>query len=339
MMRMETTLTTRTWPVIGHDWAVDLLRRAAAAGRPPHALLITGPPNVGKGTLATSLAQALLCTAEQRPCGACRACRLVANRHHPDLFWIEPQGSSLKIAQVRDLTRQLAMSPFEGPWQIAILDQFELATPGAANALLKTLEEPPRNVVLVLLAQQAESLLPTIVSRCQTFALRPIPRSVIEQALIERWNVAAEHAEFLSHICGGRLGWSIAASSSPQLLETRERRLDDMVKLLRSKRVARFAYAESLSKQAPDAISESLELWTGWWRDVLLLTSGSPIPLTNIDRQTELEQSAARCTVATAQVTLSALKTTTDQLSRNANTRLALEILLLDLPQIERASD
>jgi DNA polymerase-3 subunit delta' len=224
------------------------------------------------------------------------------------------------------------MSPLEGPWQIAVLDQFELATAGAANALLKTLEEPPRNVVLVLLAQQGESLLPTIVSRCQIIALRPIARSVIYQALIERWNVAAEHAEFLSHICGGRLGWSITASRSPQLLETRKQRLDDMVKLLRGRRVARFAYAESLSKQASDAISETLELWSGWWRDVLLLTSGCPIPLTNIDRQPELEHIAVRCTTNTAHTALSALNTTTDQLSRNANTRLALEILLLSLP-------
>jgi DNA polymerase-3 subunit delta' len=306
----------------------------AAAGRPPHALLITGPPSVGKGTLANSLAQALLCTAEQRPCGVCRACLLVANWRHPDLFWVEPQGSSLKIAQVRDLTRQLTLSPLEGPWQIAILDQFELATAGAANALLKTLEEPPRNVVLVLLAQQGESLLPTIVSRCQIIALRPIARSVIEQALIKRWNVAAEKAKLLSHICGGRLGWSIAASSSPQLLEARERTLDDMAKLLHRKRVARFAYAESLSRQAPNAISESLELWTGWWRDVLLLTSGCPIPLTNIDRQTELEHVADLFTTNTAHSILSALKTTTDQLSRNTNTRLALEVLLLDLPYV-----
>jgi DNA polymerase-3 subunit delta' len=334
MASMEPTLTTNTWPVIGHDWAVDLLRRAATTGRPPHALLITGPPSVGKGTLTASLAQTLLCTSEQRPCGACRACLLVADRRHPDLLWIEPQGASLKIAQVRDLTHQLSMAPIEGPWQIAVLDHFELATAGAANALLKTLEEPPRNVVLVLLAQQGESLLPTIVSRCQVIALRPIARTLIKQALIERWNVPAERAEFLSHICGGRIGWAIAASRHPQMLDTRTQKLDDMVQLLRAKRVERFTYVESLSRQGSESISESLELWSGWWRDVLLLTCGSPIPLTNIDRQPELEHIAARCTLDTTRTTLTALKTTTDQLSRNANARLALEVLLLDLPYV-----
>jgi DNA polymerase-3 subunit delta' len=335
MTTMETPTTTRPWPVVGHDWAVDLLQRAVSAGRPPHALLITGPPNVGKGTLARSLAQALLCTADQRPCdtsSACRACRLTIHGSHPDLFWLEPQGSSLKIDQVRSLTRQLALSPFEGAWQIAILDQFELATAGAANALLKTLEEPPPNVILVLLAQQAEALLPTITSRCQIIALRPVPRLVIQHALVEKWKVSAERARLLSHICGGRIGWAISAATSPALLEHRAQTLDDWVRLLHSKRVDRFAYAESLARQAPEFIVNTLELWIGWWRDVLLLTCNSAGVLTNIDRQNELFQIAAWCDTIMAQATLTALLTTLDQLSRQANARLALEILLLDLP-------
>jgi DNA polymerase-3 subunit delta' len=332
MALMGTNTTPPPWPVVGHDWAVDLIRRAVAAGRPPHALLITGPPNVGKGTLARSLAQALLCTDDHRPCGNCRACRLVAAGTHPDLRWVEPQSGSLKIDQVRELTRQLALTPMEGSWQIAVLDRFESATPGAANALLKTLEEPPPTVVLVLLAQQAEALLPTIVSRCQTVALRPIPRHVVEHALIDRWEIEAEQARLLSHICGGRLGWAVSTATSSSLLEHRRKRLDDLVTLLRSERVARFAYAESLARQAPESIRESLELWIGWWRDVLLLTSHSPVPLTNKDRQAELLQAANLCDVTTARAILSTLQTTLDQLSRNVNVRLALEVLLLNLP-------
>jgi len=321
-----------SWPLIGHDWAVDLLRRAVDDGRPPHALLITGLPNVGKGTLARALAQALLCTDAQRPCGHCRACRLVAAGTHPDLRWVEPQGGSLKVDQVRELTRQLALAPLEGTWQIAVLDRFELATPGAANALLKTLEEPPPSVILVLLAQQAEALLPTIVSRCQVLALRPIPRQLIEQALIERWQVTNEKATLLSHICGGRLGWAASATTAPALLEHRDQRLDDLVNLLHNKRVARFAYAEALAREDPASILESLELWAGWWRDVLLLTSHSSVPLTNIDRRAELVQTASLCSVSTVQAVLTSLQNTLNHLSHNANTRLALEVLFLDWP-------
>jgi DNA polymerase-3 subunit delta' len=224
------------------------------------------------------------------------------------------------------------LAPLEGSWQLAVLDRFELATAGAANALLKTLEEPSSAVVLVLLAQQADALLPTIVSRCQVVALRPISRPVIEQALIQRWNTDADQARLLSHICSGRLGWAVSATTTPALLEHRNQRLNDLVRLLHSKRVARFAYAETLARQPPKEVLESLELWAGWWRDVLLLTSHSPVSVINQDRQTELLQVANLCDVVTARVALSALQTIQDQLQRNANTRLALEVLLLDLP-------
>jgi DNA polymerase-3 subunit delta' len=332
MVSMKTSTIPSTWPVIGHNWAVDLLRRAVTAERPPHALLIAGLPNVGKATLARSFAQALLCTEQRPPCGDCRACRLVATGTHPDLRWVEPQGRSLKIDQVRELTRQLTLAPVEGPWQIAVLDRFETATPGAANALLKTLEEPPPTVILVLLAQQAEALLSTIVSRCQVVALRPISRPLIQQALSEQWKVEAEQARLLSHLCGGRLGWAVSAATSPVLLEQRKQKLDDLVNLLRSNRLTRFVYAESLARQAVESILENLELWSSWWRDVLLLASQSPVPLTNEDRRPELIQMAAVCDIATAQDALAALKTVSDQLSHNANARLALEVLLLNLP-------
>lgn len=334
MTAMDSNTVIETWPIIGHAWAVDLLIPAVAAGRPPHAVLITGPPNVGKGKLTVSLAQTLLCTDDQQPCGVCRACRLVASRSHPDLYWMEPAGASLKIDQVRELTRQLTLSPLEGPWQIAVFDRFERATLPATDALLKTLEEPPPSVILVLLAQQAEALLPTIVSRCQVIALRPVPRSIIEQALIARWGVEAEHARLLSHISGGRPGWAITALTLPEILDHRSQRLDDLVNLLCGTRVTRFAYAETLARQAPETILETLELWTGWWRDLLLLTSHSPVPLTNIDRQPELEQISSLCDVNTARDALTALQVTMDQLSRNANTRLALEILSLNLPYL-----
>jgi DNA polymerase-3 subunit delta' len=332
MVSMKTSTLFSAWPVIGHNWAVDLLRHAVTEGHPTHALLIVGLPNVGKGTLARSFVQALLCPEDRPPCGACRTCQLVTASTHPDLRWIEPQDGSLKIDQVRELTRQLALAPVEGPWQIAVLDRFETATPGAANALLKTLEEPPPTVILVLLAQQAEALLSTIVSRCQIIALRPIPRSLIQQALTEQWKVEAEQARLLSHLCSGRLGWAVSAATSPALLEQRKQKLDDLVNLLHNNRVTRFAYAESLARQAMESILESLELWSSWWRDVLLLSSQSLVRLTNEDRRPELVQTAAVCDIATAQAALSALRTASDQLSRNANARLALEVLLLDLP-------
>ena len=320
------------WPVVGHEWAVELLRHALAAGRAPHALLITGPPSIGKGTLARSLAQALLCTAEQKPCGTCRACRRVDSGNHPDMRWVEPEGDYLKIDQVRELTHQLALAPVEGHWQVAILDRFEMATAGAANALLKTLEEPPPNVVLVLLAQEAEALLPTITSRCQILTLRVLPRTTIERALVERWDVPQDQARLLSHMCSGRLGWAVTAATTPQVLERRTQRFDDLVKLLHSQRTDRFMYAEGLARQSTGVILEHLELWNSWWRDLLLLKTSSPVPLTNLDRQAELARMASQIDVTVIHSTLISLHNTMGQLTLNTNPRLALEILFLDVP-------
>ncbi len=333
--------STSPWPIVGHDWAVDLLRNAVAVGRPAHALLITGLPNVGKGTLARTLAQALLCTETSIPCGACRACRLVVGGSdsasldrgsHPDVRWVEPLGNSLKIDQVRDLTRQLTLAPLEGKWQIAVLDRFEQATPGAAHALLKTLEEPTAHAILILLAREAEMLLPTIVSRCQVIALRPVPQRIVEQALVERWNVAPDQAHLLSHICAGRLGWAVTASTTPELLRERQQRLDDLSRFMYGARVARFAYAEVLSRQSTTSIGEHLELWAGWWRDVLLLLSNSSSPVTHIDRRDELVRMARQSELADARGALAAILSTWRQLNSNANARLALEALMLRLP-------
>ncbi|RMF26035.1 MAG: DNA polymerase III subunit delta', partial [Chloroflexi bacterium] len=160
-MDRDSTTISPPWPVIGHEGAVALLQRAVMTGRLGHAYLFTGPTGVGKGTLAQALAQAVLCTGDAPPCGRCRACRLVEAGHHPDLHWLAPQDGSLKIEQVRELERQLALTPVEGSRHVAVLEGMEQATVGAANALLKTLEEPPPAVLLILLTEEADALLPT----------------------------------------------------------------------------------------------------------------------------------------------------------------------------------
>ena len=149
-----------------------------------HAYLFTGPEQVGKSTLARRFAQALNCTASkltERPCDQCRSCELIAAERHPDVQVLEPEiggrgKATLKIEPIRTLQRGLNLSTYEGRHTIAIIRRFDAATPGAANAFLKTLEEPPSGVILLLTAKNAETLLPTISSRCRIIGLRPLPR-------------------------------------------------------------------------------------------------------------------------------------------------------------------
>ncbi len=326
----------RNWKIFGHHWAVQRLQRAISNTHFSHAYLFTGPPGIGKTKLALAMASALLChgKGEKRPCGQCRACQLNASETHPDLHIVESgqPGDSLKIEQIRELQHQLALTPIEGKRSVTILNRFEEATISAANALLKTLEEPPAYVVLLVLASDPDQLLPTIFSRCQHVPLRPLPISVVKQALIERWGASTERAEVLAHLSNGRLGWAVRMLKDEKVHQRRARRLEDLDQLLAASVTERFQYASQLARDS-GATHETLELWLSWWRDVMLLGAETKSSLTNIDRYEMIQRHAQRFSIGEANAVLQSLRTTIDRLDRNANPRLALEVLMLDLPR------
>lgn len=340
------------WQVIGHAWAVRALARSVATDRVAHAYLFTGPHAIGKTTLARALAQALQCTAENRPCGACAACQKIARNRHPDVQIVEgvPVGYKfdekapppplrsndserriLKIDQIRAVQHDVSRSPFEGRWKIIILRRFEEANEEAANAFLKTLEEPPSHTRLILTARDASLLLPTIASRCQVFALRPLALAQVESALIERWQVEPAQARLLAHLSGGRLGWAVRASADHALLDARSAQLDALDGVLREGRAERLERAGGLSKET-DTLPALLEQWIGWWRDVLLVQNGESARVTNIDRAENLRDHAARFGLEEVHGAVKALRATAQYLTQNVNARLAMEVLLLNLP-------
>ncbi len=318
--------------LIGHEWAAALFRRQQANERMPQALLLTGPPNVGKSTLARFLAQQLNCAAAEKPCGACPSCRKLVSGNHPDVRLFDSDDQALKIDDIRELQRELSLSPNEGRYRIALLCNFERATLSAASALLKTLEEPPSTVILILTAADPRGLLPTIVSRCQMLALRPLPTPTVVEALQTHWQAEATQADLLAQLAAGRLGWAVRALSDPDFLERRERHWQELLTLIKSGRVERLAYAQQLSYD-PLQLKEVLILWLTVWRDLLVLQSGaSQTKIMNLDWRERLQALAGHSNLAQAREMVVRVRTTLLNLERNVNPRLNLDVLLLKLP-------
>lgn len=327
------------WNILGHNWAVNLLKGHVASDTVRHAYLITGPQGVGRRTLALRLAQALNCTqpiAPGEPCGTCLTCQQIDRMQYPDLEVIqaEQRGGTLKIEQVRDLQRRISLAPYQGRYRVALLLFFEEANLNAANALLKTLEEPPGQVVIILTAESADLLLPTIVSRCEIIRLRPLPVDILGQGLQERWGVPVEQARLLASISAGRPGVAWQLYQNPTQIELRKQWMNDHQSLLESPLRERFRYAENVSKDK-EATRNLLLTWLLIWRDVLLKASGTHTPILNLDHQQEIEQLSQNTGVAQSHAILTRIEQTLVLLEKNINTRLALEVLMLDLPQIQ----
>jgi DNA polymerase III subunit delta' len=326
-----------SWKILGHEWAVDLLSRQIANNRLHHAYLITGPSGVGRRTLTVELAKAVNCPSPPAPghsCGVCSTCTRIEKMQHPDLSVVqaEQEGATLKVEQVRSLQHGLSLSPYEARYKTALLLRFEEAHPSASNALLKTLEEPSPQVILILTANSAENLLPTIVSRCAQIRLKPVPAPVIQEGLVSRWSVPEEQAGILAHLCSGRPGYAVRLFQDPGMLDRRTGWLDDHAALLESSRSARFRFAEGLAKDKESA-RQALMVWLSYWRDVLLLSAGTSIPITNQDRCREIEELARTIDMGDAHRIVLDIENTLRLLDRNANARLALEVLWLNLPR------
>lgn len=340
--RMISTGDARAkWPVIGHDWAVEFLRRALAHGRNRHAYLISGSPSLGKMKLALTFAQALNCEAEaqaQRPCLACRACTAISRGNDPDLIVAaEEDGAPLKIDAIRDVARLLALKPYSARYRIAILDDFHLAAPLAQDALLKTLEEPPGHAILLLLAASVERVLPTIRSRAQQLPLRPASLELIKRQLISQ-GCEEERADLLARLSGGRVGWALSASADDAPLAFRDEMLDILFRVLDGTRLERMKASDQLSRRAgkDKALLRSvLEIWQTYWRDVLLQTYDSPVKPCNSDHRAQIRALAARLEPPAALAALAATDRALQALSTNANLRLALDALFLDYPGLE----
>ncbi|MDW7981544.1 MAG: DNA polymerase III subunit delta' [Thermomicrobium sp.] len=333
------------WPVIGHEQVVDFLVRALQSQQVHHAYLLAGPAGIGRTTLAYAFAQALLCESplDERPCGQCRACQRVARRVHPDVTRVSveqgrEEAKQLSIDQIRELRASLALRPLEGAWRIAIVDDAERLSRDAADALLKTLEEPPPYAVLVLIAEDAQAVPETIRSRCQVLVLSPLPVGTVERVLRER-GLAPDHAVRLARATRGRLAEALRLAEDETAFARREQQIAEVVAAM-SEPLAAIGFARRLTEQyrrgQRAGVEAMLRLAVELWRDVLWLASDPSARIVYEEARAALQELARRRGLAGASrglaVTLQALA----DLEANVQPRLALDAAAVTWAEMAR---
>lgn len=316
--------------ILGQDRVIGFLRQALRSDQVPHALLFLGNEGVGKGSTALALAQSLNCEdrqPDQDACGRCRSCRLFAAGSHPDFWQISPEGDSaqpqIKIEQIRELRRQTGFHPMAGNWRVVLLKPAESMNEAAANALLKTLEEPPAGNLLILTAIGERDLLPTIVSRCRRLAFGAIPQGILIQELQRQKGLSPGQAALVAAINYGSLGRALA-EDLPDLLARRDQVMSELAVLQAGSTGEVLQWATDKGKKAA-GLDHFVLLARLWYRDLLALAcQAGPEQLVNQDRVSELVSQQQQLASALILARLEALRAMQRQLRANLNVELTL---------------
>lgn len=264
------------WPILGHNQIIEYLQFAISSNQLAHAYIFSGPNNLGKYLTAVTLAATLLCqgTDRSKPCQACGGCQQLEKNTHPDIEIIrrDPEKKNIGIEQIRQLQHKLSLRSFLTKYKIAIIDEAETLTEEAANALLKTLEEPTPQTMIIVITESSSLLLDTINSRCQKIQFNYLSFSLIENWLIDNGATKTKASE-ITHFSQGRPGLALLALANPTLLEIRYNRITQLISMINSPITERLITISTLTAKDPENKKYYYDLIQDWltlFRDIIL---------------------------------------------------------------------
>ncbi len=322
--------------IIGQKLPIRLLQTLLHNGTLPHALIFSGIAGIGKRTTAKIVAMALNCTVaadKTSPCGNCPSCRKISSNSHPDLLLIEPQRQQLRIDQIRDLLRTLSMKPYQAKHRVVIIADAQAMNKEASNALLKMLEEPPADTILILTVRETSDLLPTIVSRCRHLHFNPLPREEIISLLSDAGEIDTLFIQTAAALSGGSLSkamqlatkawrdqrnWLVAAAGLGGPPRQKRRPIESAL-----------AFAAQLA-QKKDQIAELLEVLKTWIRD-LSVWPYHPSFVINSDYNEVLATVRSGLQDRELLDMWRAVEKAQKDIAANANLRLTLDVMALSM--------
>ncbi len=316
--------------VVGQESAVAFLKAAFSSGRVAHAYVFVGPEGIGKRKAALNFAKLLLCESPlgQEPCESCVPCLKAGASNHPDIQEVLTEGQFIKIDTIREACRRLSLRGFESSFKILIITQAGALNDESSNALLKTLEEPTANTVIILIADTLRSVLPTIASRCQRVVFSSLKQEVIESILIKQWGAPPEAATYSSLMSEGSLGSALKFHEDRPVFN--EERSDNNA-LDRNCGLDKLLDLSSKERQdRQENIQEALFVLSSWFRDLLLAKTESR-SFINVDKKDDIMRDARSFSFSELEERLVSIADAARDLRRNANARIALTKLRVEL--------
>ncbi|MCI8950242.1 MAG: DNA polymerase III subunit delta' [Lachnospiraceae bacterium] len=318
--------------ILGHDAIKANLRKAIKLNKVSHAYMIAGEAGMGKKTFANAFALSLLCEkADANGCMSCHACKQVLSRNHPDCIYVtHEKPGSIGVEDIRkQINDTVSIRPYSSEYKVYIIDEAEKMTGQAQNALLKTMEEPPGYVVILLLTSNSEVFLPTVLSRCVQITLKPLEDSIIKEYLIQNMDIKEQEGDVYAAFARGNLGkaMNMASSEDFKLLHSELLFLLKNVKQMNISEL--LQYIRKLREEGIN-LNECLEFMQLWYRDVLMFKVTKDVNLLIFkDEYTVINEISKNSGYEGLENILSAIDKARIRLDANVNTELVLELMLL----------